>query len=150
MAETRSTGAPIQVQGLDHVTLVTADLERSRRFYCDLLGMVPAERPDFAFPGLWFQAGGTQIHLILEQEGCARPGDHAVSEGTRAGLAHHFAFEVSDAAAAAEHLRAHGVRIMGGPVPRPDGCIQVWFFDPDGHVVEVFDRSAMEPAAAGS
>lgn len=150
MVEIRSTGAPIQVQGLDHVTIVTKDLERSRRFYCDLLGMAPAERPDFAFPGLWFRAGTTQIHLILETEGCARPGDLAVSEETQAGLAHHFAFEVADAADAAEHLRAHGVRIMGGPLPRPDGCIQVWFFDPDGYVVEVFDRARMRGSSPGS
>jgi catechol 2,3-dioxygenase-like lactoylglutathione lyase family enzyme len=30
---------PIQVKSLDHVTLVVKDLERSRRFYVDVLGM---------------------------------------------------------------------------------------------------------------
>ena len=30
---------PVQVQSLDHVTLVVKDLEQSRRFYVDGLGM---------------------------------------------------------------------------------------------------------------
>ena len=58
----------------------------------------------------------------------------------KAGLAHHFAFEVDDAYGAAAALKANDVAIMGGPTTRPDGCIQLWFYDPDGHVVEVFHR----------
>lgn len=134
------TAAPIRVKGLDHVTLVVSDLERSRKFYCEVLGMAETCRPAFPFPGLWFQAGHTQVHLILEMPGCGTTGDAQDGPEIRAGLAHHFAFEVEDAHAAAEHLKARGVRIMGGPARRPDGCIQVWFYDPDGYVVEVFHR----------
>ena len=46
---------PIQVQSLDHVTLVVKDLEQSRRFYVDGLGMREVPRPNFSFPGSWFQ-----------------------------------------------------------------------------------------------
>lgn len=129
---------PIQVQGIDHVTLVVGDLERSRAFYCDVLGMELTERPDFPFAGLWFQAGETQIHLILGNETAAEPGYPNLTEQTQAGVAHHFAFRVRDAHESAEKLEGLGVRIMGGPRPRPDGAIQLWFYDPDGHVVEVF------------
>lgn len=55
---------PIQVKSLDHVTLVVKDLELSRRFYVDGLGMREVPRPAFSFPGSWFQAGPTLIHLI--------------------------------------------------------------------------------------
>src|SRR5262249_50070306 len=55
-----STG--IRVKSIDHVTLVVKDLERSRRFYVDVLGMREVPRPAFSFTGLWFQAGKTQIH----------------------------------------------------------------------------------------
>ena len=98
----------------------------------------PSIGPGSSFLGLWFRAGNTQVHLIENFGGAANPGDPNVTDKTMAGVAAHFAFRVADAAAAADHLRDHGVRIMGGPVPRPDGPIQVWFFDPDGHVVEVF------------
>ncbi|QDV45684.1 Glyoxalase/Bleomycin resistance protein/Dioxygenase superfamily protein [Stieleria neptunia] len=30
-------------------------------------------------------------------------------------------------------------------VDRPDGCMQLWFYDPDGHCVEVFDRTGDTP-----
>ena len=130
----------IKVKAIDHVTIVVDDLERSRAFYCDVLGMEPTFRPDFGFAGLWFQAGPTQVHLIDRFDGCAAPGYPNEDESTKAGLAHHFAFEVDDAHAALELLKRNGVRIMGGPNQRPDGCIQIWFYDPDGHVVEVFHR----------
>ena len=48
--------AGIEVGGIDHVTIVVEDLERSRHFYCDVLGMRAIERPEFPFPGLWFLA----------------------------------------------------------------------------------------------
>ncbi|MEX2287301.1 MAG: VOC family protein [Planctomycetaceae bacterium] len=91
-----STAARIQVKCLDHVTLVVADLERSRQFYVGVLGMEEVERPGFSFAGCWFQAGGTQIHLILEHAesgpaGIFVPPHHASSR------THHFAFEVDDA-----------------------------------------------------
>jgi glyoxylase I family protein len=131
---------PIRVKGIDHVTLVVRDLARSGDFYLGLLGMEEIDRPRFPFPGRWFAAGGTQVHLILEMPGTPRAGVAFDRERVGAGMAGHFAFEVDDAVAAADRLREHGIAIMGGPARRPDGCIQVWFYDPDGHVVEVFHR----------
>ena len=58
--------APIRVRQIDHVTFVVRDLAASRAFYEGVLGMECVPRPEFSFPGLWFQSGKTQIHLILE------------------------------------------------------------------------------------
>ena len=131
---------PLRVKGLDHVTLVVADLDRSQQFYCGVLGMECVERPGFNFPGLWFQAGNTQVHLILEHEGSAPAGFPAPPEYTRPGRTFHYAFEVDDAQCALAVLQSHGVPIKGEPKYRPDGCLQVFCIDPDGHVVEVFSR----------
>src|SRR4051794_29076532 len=60
----RSSSA-VQVKHIDHATFVVKELERSRRFYVEILGMREVPRPAFSFAGLWFQAGPTQIHLIL-------------------------------------------------------------------------------------
>ena len=138
----RPGNAPIRVLGIDHVTIVVRDLQQSRAFYRDLLGMIEIDRPDFGFPGFWFQAGDTQVHLILNQEGCSSPGCGLDPDRVAAGLTHHFAFQVDDARAAFDVLTSAGVRIQGGPAIRPDGCVQVWFYDPDGHCVEVFQRPA--------
>src|SRR5688572_23821321 len=50
----------LRVKSIDHATFVVKDLERSRRFYVDGLGMDEVPRPAFSFDGLWFQAGATQ------------------------------------------------------------------------------------------
>jgi catechol 2,3-dioxygenase-like lactoylglutathione lyase family enzyme len=135
-----ATASAIRVEMLDHVTLVVEDLERSRRFYVDVLGMDEVERPGFSFPGLWFQAGATQIHLILVNPESGPPGQPA---GTRekSSRHHHFAFRVDDARAAAQRLEELGVPFVARPKQRPDGYIQVFVTDPDGHIVELCSPS---------
>lgn len=129
----------MRVLHLDHVTLVVRDLEASRRFYVDLLGMEEVARPAFQFEGKWFQAGPTQIHLILEHDDSGPAGERAAPAKIRS-RGHHFAFEVADGNAAAERLRAQGAAIISGPRVRPDGAVQVFLEDPDGYVVELYSR----------
>jgi catechol 2,3-dioxygenase-like lactoylglutathione lyase family enzyme len=130
---------PIKVQQIDHVTLVVADLEATRDFYVRVLGMQEVARPAFSFPGAWFQAGATQIHATVTDDdaglaGWAHQGAKLPSRG------HHFAFEVDDAKAAAEELKSQGIEIVAGPKHRPDGPLQIYFLDPDGHLIELFSQ----------
>lgn len=125
----------LSVDTIDHVTLVVADLDRSRTFFADLLGMTEIPRPDFGFPGLWFQAGSTQIHLNVASEEAGKAGlEYDATSITRA---LHIAFRVADATAAAEVLNEHGVEIIAGPRNRPDGAVQLYILDPDGHQIEI-------------
>ena len=135
-----SETAPIAVRTLDHVTVVVGDLEASRTFYVDVLGMLEVPRPAFSFDGLWFQSGPTQIHLILDYEGSGPAGNLVPSE-LRGARTHHFAFQVDDAHACAARLQELDVPIVAGPKERPDGAVQVFVCDPDGHVVELTSGS---------
>jgi catechol 2,3-dioxygenase-like lactoylglutathione lyase family enzyme/uncharacterized protein YunC (DUF1805 family) len=140
----RSQAAPaLRVKSLDHATLVVKDLERSRRFYVDVLGMREVPRPAFSFAGLWFQAGATQIHLILEFAGSGPAGNLLPAE-RRSSRTQHIAFLVEDAAATLPLLKEMGVTVLSEPKPRPDGYLQVFVSDPDGHVIEL-----CSPPAAG-
>jgi catechol 2,3-dioxygenase-like lactoylglutathione lyase family enzyme/uncharacterized protein YunC (DUF1805 family) len=134
------TAAPavkrIAVKSLDHATLVVKDLERSRHFYVDALGMREVPRPAFSFAGSWFQAGATQIHLILEFSGSG-PAGNLLAEDKRSSRTHHIAFLVDDAETVLPLLKQAGVNILSGPKPRPDGYQQVFVTDPDGHVIEL-------------
>lgn len=145
-ASTPGTSANLQVKWIDHVTLVVTDLERSRRFYVDLLGMREVTRPAFSFAGSWFQAGATQIHLILEYS-ASGPAGNLVPEPLRHSRSHHLAFEVDDAAAATILLKEKGIPIISGPKPRPDGYLQTFIADPDGHVVELCSAPAAQRSA---
>ena len=124
---------PIRVKTLDHVTIVVRDLAATRRFYVDGLGMQEVARPGFSFAGQWFQAGATQIHTILEYEGSGKAGSGAEHNSR----GHHFAFSVESASAAAARLTELGIPLVSPPKQRPDGAVQVFVQDPDGHLVEL-------------
>lgn len=128
--------AQIQVQSLDHVTIVVKDLEQSRKFYVDGLGMREVPRPAFTFPGLWFQAGTTLVHLIGEHDGSA-PGGNPLPEQFRSSRSQHFAFLVDDVEAAYARAKELHLSIVSPPKSRPDGFVQVFLSDPDGYVVEL-------------
>src|SRR3954449_12478385 len=85
---------------LDHVTVIITDLERSRRFYGDVLGLREVSPPyTFDFVVLWFALGANQyVHLLH------KPQADTISP-------RHFALRVTDAAAAREHCRGHGLTI---------------------------------------
>jgi catechol 2,3-dioxygenase-like lactoylglutathione lyase family enzyme len=124
---------------LQHTGLVVRDLERSRRFYGDALGLNEVPRPqNFAFAGAWFQCGDDQIHLLVEDDTTSLAGGPEPGPGAEVGLIHHLAFEVDDLTAACARLEVHGVELFGGPMPRGDGVVQVFVLDPDRHVVELF------------
>jgi catechol 2,3-dioxygenase-like lactoylglutathione lyase family enzyme len=68
--------------------------------------------------------------------------------GLAGGLTTHFAFEVTDLPAWQERLAASGVPPAAGPMPRGDGVDQLYVFDPDGYVVELFERTGQDQADA--
>ncbi len=128
--------SPIKVKHIDHITLVVADVEASRRFYVGLLGMDEVPRPAFSFEGAWFRAGSTLIHLIKEHDRSG-PAGYPVEVLVKSSRNHHFAFEVGNAKLVAEQLKAMGVNLLDDAKLRPDGAVQVFLTDPDHHVVEL-------------
>ncbi|HWL10099.1 MAG TPA: VOC family protein [Planctomicrobium sp.] len=128
---------PIRVKQIDHISIVVKDLEASRRFYVDVLGMEPAPRPNFSFDGLWFQAGSTLVHLILEHPESG-PADRDQPLHLQVSRTRHVAFEVDNALEAKVRLDELGIPIASGPKSRPDGPIQLTIFDPDNNLVELF------------
>ena len=113
---------------LNHVAIHVKDVEKSSRFYREALRLDPIPRPAFTFPGAWFRLGVSQeLHII---------GDRAdpVFSHNRG---NHFALRVNDLNSWEKHLEALGVEHLPRK-RRPDGAWQVFFRDPDGHVIELF------------
>ena len=55
------------VTSLNHYLIVSSNLERSKKFYQDVLGLDLAERPDFGFPGYWLKTGDNIcVHLASQ------------------------------------------------------------------------------------
>jgi catechol 2,3-dioxygenase-like lactoylglutathione lyase family enzyme len=63
---------------LQHYTIEPSDLERTRNFYCDVLGLENGYRPPLDFPGYWLYSGGVAVHLM----GTRKPREGIVVRGT--------------------------------------------------------------------
>jgi len=134
---------------IQHAGLVVSDLERSRRFYRDALGLEEVPRPpNFTFDGAWFRFGTYELHLLAEEHTTGGAGQPDAGAGAERGLTHHLAFEVDDLVGAVARLGAAGVPLAGGPMPRGDGVTQVFFLDPDGYVLEYFQRTGEDQSDA--
>jgi catechol 2,3-dioxygenase-like lactoylglutathione lyase family enzyme len=128
----------MSVMGMNHFTVLSDDLEETRKFYCDLLGFKVGPRPPFNFPGWWLYVGDTPILHVIGRDRL---------DETRAGVIDHMAFTATDLPGTVEKLKKAGVeydlrRLAGG------GIWQLFFFDPHGGKVE-FDFAKDEPAPAG-
>ncbi|HWC95406.1 MAG TPA: VOC family protein [Candidatus Sulfopaludibacter sp.] len=130
----------MQIAALHHVAVNVTDLERSRAFYRDTLGLTEIERPPFNFPGAWFLLGTSQhLHLIVHPGATFREGKKLDTRDT------HFAVRVNDYWATAEFLQSRGYRIDAEDefrriIINPQataGFPQMYIMDPDRHVIEI-------------
>ena len=134
---------------IQHIGLVVSDLERSRRFYTEALGLEEVPRPpNFTFAGAWFRFGDYELHLLAEADTTGGAGQVDAGSGAAYGLTHHVAFEVDDLDVACVRLAEAGVPLTGGPMPRGDGVVQAFFLDPDGYVLECFQRTSDDQSDA--
>ena len=57
-----------------HMQVTVSDIEKSRAFYGGFLGLTEMPRPEFPFPGAWFQlAHGQELHIVRVPEPLWRP-----------------------------------------------------------------------------
>jgi catechol 2,3-dioxygenase-like lactoylglutathione lyase family enzyme len=133
----------MNIRKLDHVSFLVADVERSIRFYSQVLELREIARPsNFDFPGAWLtnDEHSFEVHLIGEAETGRVAQTHVQyrRDELARGYGTHAAFEVENLEAAIQHLRALTVEIVGGPRPRGDGVQQMYICDPDGYMIELF------------
>src|SRR3569833_1102472 len=67
--------------GLQHFTIEPSDLERTKDFYCDVLGLENGDRPPLDFPGYWLYSGGVATVLLMVS------GGSSISRSHRAAIA---------------------------------------------------------------
>jgi catechol 2,3-dioxygenase-like lactoylglutathione lyase family enzyme len=121
------------LHALNHYTIRTADLERTRDFYVTVLGLEVGHRPPLGFPGYWLYCGGQPtVHLVGPRERDA----HLPREAGPTGLLDHIAFTCTGLAEMRERLKRHGVAHEERVVPR-DRQTQLFLRDPDGIAVEL-------------
>src|SRR6185312_7020239 len=131
----RPTGMPFQLGKIGYVALYVKDIERSARFYAEILGFrISDVYGDDMMPGgaVFMRCNPDHHGIALFQATEANPAG--------AGL-HHMAFEVptlDDVVRARDHLRAHDVPLDFDGRRRAGVQIAVEFRAPDGHRLEIY------------
>ena len=140
---------------INHFSIRTTDLEGSRRFYADVLGLTVGPRPAFPFPGVWMYRGdhgdvaNAVVHIIGvdEKEGLAGYLGERDESLRGTGTIDHVAFFADGLAAMLAHLRELGVTFRQRTVP-DIGLHQVFLDDPNGCVIELNYPAAEAEASA--
>ena len=124
----------LTIRGIDHVVLRVGDIERMRKFYCEVLGAQHvAYRPEFGMSHL--RIGAAMIDLV---------------KGARNGTnMDHFCLRVEpfDQQAIVAHLEKHGVEV--GKIRNRFGAegngVSIYLTDPEGNTVELKGSSDGRP-----
>ncbi|MCU1460949.1 MAG: hypothetical protein JWO37_1024 [Acidimicrobiales bacterium] len=109
-----------------HVSVnIEGELDETRTFYRQLLGLDSKARPDIGgIAGHWFALGGAELHLVD-----APPGDVGIRP-----TGNHYCVAVDDLDAAVAELEARKIDYVRGA---QGDVVQIWIVDPAGNTVEL-------------
>lgn len=112
---------------LNHVSVHAPNLEESKKFYVDFLGLEVIPTPTFDFPVVWLRVGDLQLHLF--------------ERDVPAPSSHHVGLTVDNFSEIYRHARSNGLMdpspFFGSVWELPDGSVQMYLRDPAGNLVEI-------------
>lgn len=120
----------MNLKRIDHLALTSADSEKARNWYCDLLGMKWVYQGQWKNNPYFLKKGNTYLAIFQAEEGS----DRSPREGIRLD---HFAFlaeEMKDFKEAQETLKEKGIAYE---FQDHEIVHSIYFKDPDGHIVEI-------------
>jgi catechol 2,3-dioxygenase-like lactoylglutathione lyase family enzyme len=125
---------------LEHYLVLTDDLDRTRDFYRDALGLREGARPPLGFPGYWLYVGDVPCIHIAEWDTYRT---HSIAAGISVsmqapgtGPLDHIAFNAIDLGEVKARLAAHKIEYSVNEVPKA-GLIQLFLKDPNGVKIEI-------------
>ena len=128
---------------MQHYMVLSKDLEKTRRFYCDVLGLRTGPRPPFDFEGLWIYIGEVAVVHVAGQASYESTGrlKDVVAERHGSGSVDHIAFAADNWDELVASFEKHGVKFRATVVPgRP--LRQLFVHDPDGIQIEINIRAS--------
>jgi methylmalonyl-CoA/ethylmalonyl-CoA epimerase len=104
---------------LNHVAIAVPDLEAAAASYRTVLGAAvspPQDEPDHGVTVVFVELPNTKIELLAPL-GENSPIAPFLARNPAGGM-HHICYEVEDLAAARDHLKAEGARVLGDGEPK--------------------------------
>lgn len=113
-----------------NVTMPRGSENQARAFYSELLGLPEIPKPQSlrARGGVWFDVGGLDLHLSIEE-------NRANADAYR-----HFGLECADVAGLRQKLESAGVKTEDG---RPAPWQRFFVRDPFGNRIEIHETGAL-------
>ena len=136
----------MDVRALDHVNILTGDVERTADFLTSVLGLEDGPRPPFGTPGHWLYRNGAAVVHVSDARN--KEVTHALdrsrgdeTQGGAKGIVDHVAFRCSGYHGAIERLRSLGVPFHEATIPG-GGDRQVFVDGPDDVSFELIFSAA--------
>ncbi len=129
---------------LEHYLVLSDDIDGTRDFYCDVLGMREGFRPKLGFPGYWLYVGDVPSIHIAEWKSyevwTKEVGIPISSRAASTGAVDHIAFNASGFDEIRARLQARGIEISENLLDEI-GLRQLFIYDPNGVPIELNFRS---------
>ncbi|MFC3097185.1 VOC family protein [Altererythrobacter palmitatis] len=128
----------MKVEALDHVNIITDDLDGTARFYAELLGLERRDAPPPLTPEtaqwMYDDAGRAIIHI--NSLDCVRAYDREITPGDLTGALHHVALRLTGYEETLERLKARGADFQENIVAAI-GLRQIFTADPNNVLLEL-------------
>jgi len=128
------------VTGLEHYLVVSEALEKTRSFYCDVLGMTLGPRPDLGFAGYWLYLGDVACLHLADRESYreykARVGTPVPQQTVDTGAIDHIAFNATGYAEMVARLEGRGLEFRRNEIGEL-GLRQIFVQDPNAITLEL-------------
>ena len=142
----------MKIKKLDHVSIATDQLEDTKKFYCDLLGLKVGHRPKLKSSGYWLYSGEEAIiHLVetgsnLDREiaysddkKTARPlGNPEITDLSETGVDDHIAMTVEESADLVNFMKVNKIAYWDRLLVDRE-LYQIFVRDPNGVIIELND-----------
>jgi lactoylglutathione lyase len=124
-----------KVGKLLHTRFRVNDLERTVKFYCEILGLTEVRRHKSPRGSelVFLKSAGSQEEIEI----CHFPGSESVR--VQPDLTH-LAFEVESLEKFAAHLATHGLKYSDGPVTSSSGTTFAFVDAPEGYEIELIQK----------
>ena len=133
------------VTQLEHYLVVSEVLEKTKDFYCDVLGMRVGDRPDLGFVGYWLYLGDVACLHLADRESYAtykaRVGTPVPQQTVDTGAIDHIAFNAVGFAATIAQLEGRSLTYRQNDI-RDFGLRQIFVQDPNAITLELNFRDS--------
>ena len=118
------------LDSLDHITVITKDLTKTKNFYVNILGMnIDYSRPPFKFDGIWLSLNKRAVvHVVVKEE-------HIIDENLLPTL-DHVAFKAKDMKNIKLNLKKNSISYEEKVTP-DNKISQIFLKDPNGIKIEI-------------